>query len=235
MALHGKNKLGVETLRARAPPADARQSTSPTATRGGRRLGAAASATARCRLAARRLLEPLRASSHRLIEPTASAVFFADYTASSTFSTARESAPLRREWTQRFVYFAAAEHDILCIATRTIHHAPPQLSASPAVSGGGGGDAEVDEERELLVAERLHAKSPPVVWLLRAVWNAGAHRFEERACRTGNAAGQIHEFFDECRLSCRGRRPALARWTHVLERSRRISLAVAVARLVLTS
>ena len=74
------------------------------------------------------------------------------------------------------LYSAAAERDILAIATRTLYRAPPQLSASPPVetagdSGGGAGDAGVGEERELLVAERRHGKSPHVGWVMRAVWN----------------------------------------------------------------
>ena len=94
-----------------------------------------------------------------------------------------------------------------------LYRAPPQLSPveSAGESGGGGGDAEVDEERELLAAQRPHGKSPSVGWLVRAVRNSSAHRFEELARRTGRAAAQIHEFVDDCRLSARGLRPARRR------------------------
>ena len=133
------------------------------------------------------LLADLSHRCVRLLEPTASAAASnsADLSTSST-SNSRESARLSRDWTHSSVYSAAAERDILAIATRTPHHLPPQLSASSkdeafGDSGGGVGDAKVDEERELLVAERLRGKSPPAGWLVRAVWNSGAHRFEERA------------------------------------------------------
>ena len=101
------------------------------------------------------LLADLSTRCVRLLEPTASAAVSnsADFSTSSTTSTARESpARLCREWTQSSVYSAAAERDILAVATRPPHRPPPQLSASPPVetfgdSGGGGGGAEVDEER----------------------------------------------------------------------------------------
>ena len=72
------------------------------------------------------------------------------------------------------VYSAAAKRDILAIAARTLHRATPQLSASPPVEtagdcGGGGGDAEVDEERKLLAAQRPRSKSPPAGWFVRQV------------------------------------------------------------------
>ena len=97
------------------------------------------------------------------------------------------------------VYPAAAKRDILAIASRTLYRATTQLSAPTPVEtaedcGGRGGDAEIDEERELLAAQRPHGKSPPVEWLLCAKCNSGAHSFEERARRTGGAAAQIHEY-----------------------------------------
>ena len=75
----------------------ARHSTRPTAKKRARCLGAAACATARCPTRCSPTSRTVALRVSRLVEPTVSAVSFADYTASSTSSTARESARLRRE------------------------------------------------------------------------------------------------------------------------------------------
>ena len=74
-------------------------------------------------------------------------------------------------------------------------------------SGGGGGDGEMNDELELLIAERLRVKSPPAGWLLRAPWNAGARR-------TRRTTAHMHKFDDERRAG--GRRQARARRTRLL-------------------
>ena len=168
-----------------------------------------APASAKRLAAARRLVKPLHASPLLSPRALAAASVSVDSATFSKSSTARESARVCRDWTQRSVYSA----DILASASRTPHRPPPhQTSPSDELSSfgnsGDGGGAEV-------VAERLRGVSPPAGWLVRVMWYSDAHLFEERARRTGGAAAQIHEFLNDRRFrslrSTRSRRTRLFR------------------------
>ena len=127
----------------------------------------------------------VRILSSSPLEPSAAASNSTDSFNSSTYSTASESARVRRDWTQSSVYSDAGDRDILAVASRTPHPLSPQQTSPPdeiSCIGNSGGVVGTD-----VVAKRL--RGPPGGSC--APCGTPAHTFSRSARRTGLKAAQI--------------------------------------------
>lgn len=88
---------------------------------------------------------------------------------SAPLNHSTDCAESERCWTQSVVYETpATDHAVLAIASQPLPPPSPSPPHEPSTD-------------ELLVVEWLRGAQRPAGWLVRAVWNAGALKYEERA------------------------------------------------------